>query len=113
MIMDRSPAVFMFRICSHRVPRGGQHRDQAIWARAIARRSSPRNRSDKLAFPVRVRFVVPRYGLGGRSNDLHRWLTNEIGPGSYALHSSAAFAQDGLRVYLCEPVLADGTASRA
>ena len=90
----------------------------------MTRRPSPRSRADKLAFSVRVRFAVPDYGLGQQLNDLHDWLSNEIGPGGYAVHTSNALAGDGLGVYLCEPaqalapvsafpdlVLADKTAS--
>ncbi len=33
-----------------------------------------------LAFPIRVRFKIPKGGLGSRLNHLRRWLGNEIGP---------------------------------
>ena len=33
-------------------------------------------------------------------DDLHRWLTFEIGPGEFAVHSSSGLARDALGVYL-------------
>ena len=67
---------------------------------AVTRRSPPRKRTDDLAFPVHVRFAVPRYGLGQRMNALHDWLTDRVGPGGYAVHGSTALAQDAMAVYL-------------
>lgn len=66
----------------------------------MVRRSTPQKKIDEIAFPIRVRFRIPEGGLGRRLDHLHRWLGNEIGPGEYAVHSSAGLAADGLGVYL-------------
>ena len=92
----------------------------------MTRRSAPAKRGDELAYPVRIRFAVPKGGFGGRMSDLYRWLSSEVGPGQYALHSSPALAQDAIGVYLRDVdgaralvtafpdlVLADGTESIA
>lgn len=69
----------------------------------MVRRSTPQKKTDELAFPVRVRFEVPPRGFGMRLNDLHQWLSDEIGPGHYAVHSSYALAMDGMAVHLRLP----------
>lgn len=92
----------------------------------MVRRSTPQKKTDELAFPVRVRFEVPGLGFGNRLNDLHQWLSKEIGPGNYAVHSSNGLATDGMAVHLRlaedahtvtqafpDFVLADGVASVA
>ena len=75
---------------------------------------------------MRVRFEVPRLGLGKRLVDLQRWLECEVGQGHFAIHASGALGMDALGVHLCDVEvayamvaafpdlrLADGTVSQA
>lgn len=91
----------------------------------MPRRTTPQAKADDLAFPVRVKIVVPEGGLGSAANAMHDWLKRELGPGRYAYHSagivagqqasalyfrSTADAED-FRAAFPELELADGTAS--
>lgn len=54
----------------------------------MARRSTPQHKADDLAFPVRVKFVVPPDGLWRIDAQLRAWLDGELGRGRYAWHSA-------------------------
>jgi putative SOS response-associated peptidase YedK len=54
------------------------------------RRSPPQKRTDDLAFPVRVKVLVPERGFENLLLDMHRWLDAEVGRGSYAVHGAGA-----------------------
>lgn len=91
----------------------------------MVRRSTPQSKTDKAAFPVRIRLKIPDLGFGMRLDDIHRWLRTEIGSGQFAVHSSSALGGGGLGIYLLDVecarafvsafpdlTLADGTALR-
>lgn len=65
----------------------------------MVRRSSPQEKIDDSAFPVRVKLFIPENGLQRRLDDLHQWLTFEVGPGEYAVHSASGLAMDAIGVY--------------
>ncbi|MEP3921141.1 SOS response-associated peptidase [Ascidiaceihabitans sp.] len=66
----------------------------------MSRRTAPQKKTDELAFPIRLRFAIPDGGLGMRADALNHWLQYEVGPGDYAVHSSAGLAQDAFSIYL-------------
>lgn len=63
------------------------------------RRTSPQKKKDEVAFPVRVRIVVPPRGLGQMLDLMQIWLRAEIGTGNFATHSSAALGSDAMAIY--------------
>lgn len=65
----------------------------------MTRRTRAQSKSDDIAFPIRVKFRVPRGGLGSLLNDLHHWLTCEIGPHRFAIHSAVVIGSDGMALY--------------
>jgi len=65
----------------------------------MSRRSSPQSRIDDLAFPVRVKVVVPTEGFGRRLDHLHRWLKENLGFGEYAVHPAATFGGNATACY--------------
>ncbi len=82
-------------------------------------------KTDRTAFPIRVRFKIPSGGFGTRLHDLHDWLRTEVRPGEYAIHSSPGLAMDAIGIHLRsiegawqmirafpDLVLADGTRHR-
>ncbi len=92
----------------------------------MTRRSSPRQKTDDLAFPVRVKIAVPAHGLGPAYDRMHDWLRCELGPGDYACHSAPGIGCDTAAFYFRtvpaarrfvdafpDMALADGTQSPA
>lgn len=93
----------------------------------MTRRTRLQSKTDDLAFPVRVKFLIPSNGLGARINDIRIWLRDEIGTGRYAWHSAQAIAGEAVAVYFLnladaqrfadtfpsDLTLADGTLSPA
>ena len=90
----------------------------------MSRRTRAQHKSDDLAFPVRVKFAVPRDGLGAISGRMYFWLREELGPGRYAVHNALAISTQAIGVYFIsledaqrfvasfpEMVIADGTRS--
>ncbi|ARE40562.1 hypothetical protein RGUI_2421 [Rhodovulum sp. P5] len=88
----------------------------------MSRRSTPQQKIDDKAFPVRVRVEVPENGLGRMLNDMHLWLETHVGRGDYAWHSGGRVSlSDTVALYFRDPaagtallaafplVLADGT----
>ena len=53
----------------------------------MVRRSTPQNKIDDRAFPIRVLIRVPRFGFGQQYDEIHAWLKNEVGSGAFAHHS--------------------------
>lgn len=92
----------------------------------MARRTRRQSQTDDIAFPVRVKFSLPRSGLGARINDIHIWLREEVGTGRYAWHNASAVGSEAVAVYFVQIAdalrfadahadvltLADGTLSR-
>lgn len=92
----------------------------------MPRRSSPRQKTDDLAFPVRVKLAVPPHGLGPAYDRMHDWLRRELGPGDYACHAAPGVGCDTAAFYFRtvpaarrfvdafpDMALADGTMSPA
>lgn len=55
----------------------------------MVQRTRPQAKTDDLAYPIRVRFIVPSGGLGMLSRNLDDWLREELGRRRYAKHSSS------------------------
>ena len=83
-------------------------------------------RHDELAFPVRLKIVVPPYGFGRALDPVYEWLTREVGTGNYAWHNAPGFACSTAAFYFKsiqvaqafattfpDLMLADGTQSAA
>lgn len=66
------------------------------------RRTSPQSKKDDDAFPVRVKFIVPRAGLGTLADISRAWLNMHLGPDSYAWHSATTLGGDACAVYFRE-----------
>jgi hypothetical protein len=93
---------------------------------SMSRRSTPQQRTDELAFPVRVKIAVPPHGLGVMLNRMHEWLRAELGKGEFACHAAPGIGCDTAAFYFRtvpaarrfveafpDAVLADGTLSPA
>lgn len=52
----------------------------------MIRRSTPRSKVDDIAFPIRVKIVVPPYGLSTLLDEMHQWLKASCLPNEYASH---------------------------
>ncbi len=52
----------------------------------MTRRSPAQSVTDELAFPVRVKIVVPERGLSQILQDVFVWLDREVGRADYAQH---------------------------
>lgn len=65
----------------------------------MVRRSRVQSKTDDLAFPIRVKFCVPVYGLGGLHTRLHDWLAAELGGRRYAVHSTNGIGGQMFAVY--------------
>lgn len=53
----------------------------------MTRRSTPQQKIDDAAFPVRVIVQVPDEGFGRTLNEIHAWLVKHVGRGSFAHHA--------------------------
>ena len=72
----------------------------------MSRRSTSQRRADDAAFPIRIRFLIPVGGLGGRLNDLISWLQAKAGRGNFAYGSAGALAnRDVFAVHLRDTAL--------
>ena len=65
----------------------------------MVRRTRAQHKTDDLAFPIRVKFAIPRDGLGIVLTDAHVWLRENLGDGRYAVHSTQSIGTDALGVY--------------
>jgi hypothetical protein len=65
----------------------------------MTRRSSPQSKKDDLAFPVRVKFVVPPDGLWRIGQELRDWLKRELPPGDHAWHSAQSLGTHATAIY--------------
>lgn len=54
----------------------------------MSRRSTPKQKIDDNAFPVRVMFYVPGTGFGVLIDEIRSWLNREVGPENFAWHSA-------------------------
>ena len=92
----------------------------------MPRRSMPPNVVDDMAFPIRVKVVVPPQGLGSSLIEILRWLQCELGDGNFARHEADVLENEALALYFRRIAdaaaflqnfshleLADGTTSRA
>ena len=50
----------------------------------MVRRSSSRFKVDDLAYPIRVKFVVPEGGMQGLSDRVEAWLDAELAPSAWS-----------------------------
>lgn len=88
-------------------------------------RTRPQAQTDDLAFPVRIKVVIPPEGLGRLADELHAWLKREM-PGAHAVHSAPMIGGSAVAIYLRSTAdavrltealpdlrLADGTGSPA
>jgi hypothetical protein len=92
----------------------------------MVRRSTPQNKTDDSAFPVRIYLRVPKDAYGPTYNALHSWLVAEVRRGEFAWHSGGSGSGfDRSALYFRHPsvavamlaafpelVLSDGTMSR-
>ena len=65
----------------------------------MVRRTRLQSKTDDLAYPVRVKFRVPQFGLGGTINRLAIWLRDELGRDRYAIHSVSVLAGQGMAIH--------------
>lgn len=65
----------------------------------MARHSIRQRQRDELAFPVRVKFLVPAMGLGSELNRALDWLKAELPAGGFACRSSPGIGCDTMAVY--------------
>ena len=92
----------------------------------MAKHTNSKQRHDELAFPVRLKVVVPPCGFGRTLDPVYEWLTREVGTRYYAWHNAPGFACSTAAFYFRsievaqsfvtafpELVLADGTQSPA
>lgn len=60
----------------------------------MARRTAPQRDTDDLAFPIRVKVMVPPTGLGTELNRALVWLKENLPPGDYAQHGAGTLGGD-------------------
>ncbi|MGB3313375.1 MAG: SOS response-associated peptidase family protein [Albidovulum sp.] len=65
----------------------------------MSRRTSPQYKTDDRAFPVRIKVLIPEFGLSTLSEDPWRWLDSEIGRGEYATTGARCFIGDAMVLY--------------
>lgn len=65
----------------------------------MSRRTRAQQKTDDLAFPIRVKFTVPERGLGEVSTRMHQWLREQFGAGRFAVHSAQAISSAAIGVY--------------
>ncbi|MCH2487949.1 MAG: hypothetical protein MK010_09445 [Erythrobacter sp.] len=91
----------------------------------MTKRTRAQQKTDDLAFPIRVKFVVPPLGLMGLSSRMTIWLRDTLGPARYATHSAMALGNQAIGVHFVtledaqafvaafpELEIADGTRSK-
>lgn len=62
-------------------------------------RSTPAKVAADKAWPIQVYIRVPSLGFAGAGIDPHRWLTRELGPHGYALHSAGHARSESAAAY--------------
>ena len=65
----------------------------------MTRRTRAQHLTDDVAFPIRVKFMVPWDGLGHLSVDMRVWLKDNVGAGRFAVHSASAISGPAIGVY--------------
>jgi hypothetical protein len=68
-------------------------------AHRVNRRTTAQAKTDDAAFPVRVKIVVPRFGLGRSLDAIERWLRDHVGKGNFACHSAPGIGTDTMAVH--------------
>lgn len=68
----------------------------------MAQRTRLQSKTDDLAFPVRLKLVVPPGGLGPVLTAIGAWLQERAGKGNYAVHSAPGLASDTMAVHFRE-----------
>ena len=67
----------------------------------MTRRTPPQWKTDRRAWPVTLRVLVPEGGFAalGAPRDLHRWLGKTLGPTEFATTPLRSFLADGLEIH--------------
>ena len=65
----------------------------------MSRRTSPQNKTDDTAFPVRIKVIVPERGMGQDSTKHRSWLVQHLGPGNFANHAATTIAGQATAYY--------------
>ena len=65
----------------------------------MSRRAPPAKMAADKVWPIRVFIRVPSLGFSGVGIDPHQWLTKQLGPDGYALHSAGSPTRDVAAVY--------------
>lgn len=65
----------------------------------MVKRTRAQSKTDDLAFPIRVKFIVPECGLGQAYDRIHLWLREEIGALNYADHAASTLAGNGFALH--------------
>lgn len=60
----------------------------------MVQRTRAKSKTDDLAYPIRVRFIVPEGGLRMLPRSLDEWLQDQLGRRRYAVHPAS-----GIYVY--------------
>ena len=68
----------------------------------MSRRSTPQQKTDRSAYPVQVRVLVPALGFGPLYDRLHRWLDVQLGRGEYARAGAETILGDAV-AFLASP----------
>lgn len=64
-------------------------------------RTSPQKARDERDFPIRILIKVPEMGLGARIEEVHRWLTKNVGAGNHGWQAGGrAPGHDRIAIYL-------------
>lgn len=58
----------------------------------MVKRTSPQAKTDDLAFPIRVKILVPELGFGRKMDDIVEWLRNNLAATDYAWHGAQSYA---------------------
>lgn len=65
----------------------------------MVRRTRLQSKTDDLAYPIRVKFRIPRFGLGATSDRLSIWLRDELGKDRCAKHSASVLHGQGMALH--------------
>lgn len=65
----------------------------------MIRRSTPAAKRDDEAYPIRLKFAVPPFGLGKQLDEINAWLRNHLEPGAFAVHSARAFGGSAMAIH--------------
>ena len=63
------------------------------------RRTRAQHITDDLAYPIRIKFCVPEFGLGSTTDRMVEWLGHEVGQGNFAVHNAQTISSSAVAVY--------------